>query len=354
MPKPTTKDLAAAAGVSLATVDRVLNGRDGVRKGTIERVGAAIREIGFVRDMAAANLARGREYRFAFVLPDRTDAFVAALARAVDAAAAAIAMAGERVSVRTLRVPAGDPQALVAALARLAHERMDGVAVMAPETARARDAIARAREAGCAVVTFVSDQPSAARERFVGIDDGDAGRTAAVLIGRFCGPAPGRVLVVAESVRSRDSLDRRRGFDEALRAGFPHLAAQPTVETHGDAARADRVVAAALAASGDALRAVYAMGQDAAPVIRALGRHGVGPGVVTVAHELTPDTRAALLEGRLDAVITQDVDHLVRSALRVLRSRADGRAPIESQERIRIEILLATNLPRFDPPTGEA
>ena len=65
--KPTVNDIARVAGVSLATVDRVLNSRPGVREVTIERVNKAIRELGYVRDQAAANLARGRTYNFLFV-----------------------------------------------------------------------------------------------------------------------------------------------------------------------------------------------------------------------------------------------------------------------------------------------
>ena len=44
--RPTTKDLAKAAGVSLATVDRVLNRRPGVRKETVDAVTAAGRLAG--------------------------------------------------------------------------------------------------------------------------------------------------------------------------------------------------------------------------------------------------------------------------------------------------------------------
>ncbi|MEO0363356.1 MAG: LacI family DNA-binding transcriptional regulator, partial [Pseudomonadota bacterium] len=62
--RPTTRDLAREAGVSLATVDRVLNGRPGVREATVEAVNAAIERLGYVRNQSAANLARGRTYRF--------------------------------------------------------------------------------------------------------------------------------------------------------------------------------------------------------------------------------------------------------------------------------------------------
>jgi LacI family transcriptional regulator len=51
------------------------------------------------------------------------------------------------------------------------------------------------------------------------------------------------------------------------------------------------------------------------------------------------------MDGRLDAVITQDTGHLVRSAIRVLQARCDGRDIVTSQERIRIEIILRENLP---------
>ncbi|MEL6588229.1 MAG: LacI family DNA-binding transcriptional regulator, partial [Pseudomonadota bacterium] len=73
--RPTTRDLAKAAGVSLATVDRVLNGRAGVRSKTVEVVNKTIQEIGFQRNVVAATLARRRAYRFAFVLPLQSGEF---------------------------------------------------------------------------------------------------------------------------------------------------------------------------------------------------------------------------------------------------------------------------------------
>ncbi len=346
---PTAKDLAAAAGVSLATVDRVLNGRSGVRRQTIERVNAAIREIGFVRDVAAANLARKREYVFAFVLPDRTDEFLSTIVQTVAETSAAFSR--ERVSARVIRTRTDDPHAVVQALETLAADGVDGVAIMAPETPQSRDAIQRIRDQGLAIVTFVSDQPSAPRDRFIGIVDVDAGRTAATLIGRFCRGDPGSVLVLAETIQSHDSLDRRFGFDEILHDHFPHLSATPTIETYGDPGRTRQVLANGLASAAD-VRAIYLMGSAPAAALEALESHRIGEDCVIVAHELTAVTRRGLLSGRLSAVITQDVGHLVRSAFRVLRSKADNSETMASQERIRIEIILHANMP--GEPTQQA
>ena len=64
-----------------------------------------------------------------------------------------------------------------------------------------------------------------------------------------------------------------------------------------------------------------------------------------IAHELTVHTRAALQDGVIDAVLNQDAGHEVRSAIRILKAKADGLAVVEAQERIRIDIFLRDNLP---------
>jgi LacI family transcriptional regulator len=60
MSRPTVNDIAKAAGVSLATVDRVLNARQGVREKTVARVNAAIEQLGYIRDVTAPNRATAR------------------------------------------------------------------------------------------------------------------------------------------------------------------------------------------------------------------------------------------------------------------------------------------------------
>jgi LacI family transcriptional regulator len=69
------------------------------------------------------------------------------------------------------------------------------------------------------------------------------------------------------------------------------------------------------------------------------------PDVVVIAHELTPLSRSALQGGEFDALISQDLGHIVRSAVRLMRARVDVVPYNALQERIRVEIFLKENLP---------
>ncbi|MCF6233872.1 MAG: LacI family DNA-binding transcriptional regulator [Rhodobacteraceae bacterium] len=342
MGKPTTRDLAKAAGVSLATVDRVLNARAGVRQATIERVQKAIREIDFVRDMAAANLARSKEYRLVFLLPDHDDEFVDLVRAAI--AEANKSMAHERTTVSIVRAPSNDPHQISQTLDALPRGKVDGVAIMAPETPQVRDSIARLDARDIAVVAFVSHQPTAETAYFVGINNEAAGRTVGQLMARFTGERQGCILVLTESMQARDSQERRLGFDTIMAKYAPRLNVRPSMESYGDPVRAARIIKAALE-SRPSVAGIYLMNHDICETMQAIDEEGTPQQTVIIGHELTPHTRARLQDGTMDAVITQDVGHLVRSAIRVLRAKTARMGTVASQERIRIEIILRENMP---------
>ncbi len=342
MGRPTTKDLARAAGVSLATVDRVLNARAGVRPATIERVNRAIKEIAFVRDISAANLARRKEYRLVFLLPDHDDEFIDAIRASVDETNRA--MAHDRINVSVVRGPMDNPHRIAAQLDDLARTEIDGIAIMTPETPQVRDAILRLSARGIAVVAFVSNQPNAESVSFVGINNEAAGRTVGQLMARFTGERKGSVLVLTETMLSRDSQERRHGFESIMARHAPRLRVCPSMETRGDAQRTARILRAALRSNAPVV-GLYLLHHDIKDIMHTLETDGHAKNTVIIGHELTPHTRARLLDGTMDAVITQDVGHLVRSSIRILRARADGVDTVESQERIRIEITLRENMP---------
>jgi len=339
--KPTVHDIARVAQVSLATVDRVLNGRSGVREKTIDKVNDAIRELGYVRDTSAANLARQRQYSFTFVLPDGPSQFVDTIRAAVrDAYASQVA---DRMTLNMISVPAHDPHAIVRKLLSLDLTRLDGIALVVPETPQIRDLVARLKRAGVAVIAVASDLPNSERDFFVGVDSIAAGRTSGQLMGKFA-PNGGEILVVTNSMRARDSQERRLGFDQVLQDSFPHLTVLPTIESFDDPARMEELVYGMLIRK-PRIVGLYSMGSGNLSVLHALRRSARSADLSVIMHELTPPTRAGLLANEIDAVIAQNVGHLVRSALRVLRNLSDSLPIFEAQERIRIEIVMRENLP---------
>ena len=345
MGKPTVHDIAKAAGVSLATVDRVLNARPGVREKTAERVQDAVAQLGYVRDTYAANLARQRRYRFVFMLPDWEGQFVVGLRRAIEEGARGTL--ADRTDVELRLVPSRDHTALVTSLAELDPTRIDGFAIMANETPVVRDAIARLKGHGVAVVSLVADQPNSERDHYVGIDNIAAGRTAGRLLGRFAGERSGSVAVFVTSVQARDMAERRLGFDQVIGADFPNLKSLPTIEVHDEPALAEHLAAECLEKHPD-LIGIYSAGANIRGIERAVSMRQSGPRPICIDHELTSQSRALLERGAIDAVINQNSGHLARSALRVLRAKCDGEAVIPSQEHIRIDVILKENLPPQD------
>ena len=338
--RPTTKDLAAAAGVSLATVDRVLNGRSGVRSDTVERVNQAIEKMGFSRNLAAAQLARGRSWRFLFLLPRTGDLFLAALKDRITEANRAFA--ADMIQAEVREIHENDPHQIANYLGAIDPDEFDGVAIMAPESPQVRDAKARLTERGVDAISFIAGQTSR-DDDFVGIDNHAAGATAGRLMGRFAPPVRASILVIAETMRARDSLERRLGFDEVINAEYPHLTVLPSLETYGDSERAQRVIRVSLASHPE-LAGVYLLASEARVPLEILAATRWPQKPVIIAHERTPFTEAALRRIQVDALITQDPGHLVRSALRILRARRDKRGILASQERIRIEVLIKENL----------
>lgn len=348
--RPTVNDIAREAGVSLATVDRVLNERPGVRDKTIRAVNDAIARLGYVRDLAAANLARSRTYRMAILVPDTESQFHQTLVDALEDAGRIAAVS--RMDVRILRFPAEDPHALAALLGTLPGREFAGVALMAPETPILRDAVRALRAKGLPVVALVSDLPNTERDHFIGIDNHAAGQTAGVLMGRFLGQGPAEVMVIGQSLLARDTIERRRGFDEVILRDFPSVEALQTLEAHGSAATLRQIVTEMLA-NAPGIRGIYAMGGGQRALTQVIEEMRLSNRLVIIGHELTPHTRAALERGQMSAIITQNVGHLARSALRVLRAKVD-RMPIdEGQEQIRIDILIRENLPSLpDNPSS--
>ncbi|MFD2236974.1 LacI family DNA-binding transcriptional regulator [Aureimonas populi] len=334
----TLRDVARHAGVSLATADRVVNRRGGASARSTARVEAAVAALDFRPDPRAADLSRKRLTRLGLVVPRGENPFFSDIAR--EARCAAADLGGRRVLVEVVETDIFSPRALALELVALG-ERMEGLAVVGFDHPLVAEAVDALEAKGVAVVTLVSDVPRSARRRYIGIDNRAAGRVAGSLVGRFLGRGGGRVGVLVASLGLTDHLERLAGFRDTIAGRFPAVEIADVLEGRDERGVTRAKVSALLA--GGAIDAIYNAGAANAGVADALGEAGAA--TIFVGHELTQETRPLILSGVMDAAIVQSAGHEARSALRLLLAELTGAAVVEDQERIRIEILMADNLP---------
>lgn len=341
MAKVTIEDVAERAGLSVATVDRVINARSSVRPKNQNRVEAAVRALNYQPDKLAVRLARKRHYRFCFVLPRGDNLFMRNLEAEISAHARHLE--AERVQTDILYTDVFDADALTASLDQI-NGIYDGIAVVALDHPRVRDAINRLMAVGAKLVTLVSDVPGSERRHFVGIENAAAGRTAATLLGRYLGGRSGKVAVIAGALALRDHAERHFGFAQVMGSEYGHLQQLPVAEGRDNAERS-AAVAASLVDTHPDLIGLYVAGAGTTGIIDVLKAKGRARDIVVIAHELNGPTRAALLDGTIDAVISQDAGHEARSAMRVLMAMCDKAPIIAAQERISVDIFVKDNLP---------
>ena len=342
--RASLQDVARTAGVSLATVDRVLHGRAGVHARTVERVNEVVRRLGYRPDPAAVRLARNRSIKIAFVLPTGTNSFITLLNHQVQALTSWLAEQRAAAVVQTVDV--FSPVALARHLMGL-QGQFDAVVVMALDHPQVRAAIDDLVAHGTVVVTMVSDVPASRRDHFVGIDNVAAGRTAATLLGRFVkarADGEARIGIVMGSRSLRDHAERLFGFGQVMSAEYPQLRLLTPIEGQDLSERTEPLVARLLKREA-ALAGLYSIGAGNRGIQAALLASGRAQHVAWVCHELTPHARRALLDGVADAVINQDAGHEVRSACRLALAQLSGERVLAEQERIRIDIFVKDNLP---------
>jgi LacI family transcriptional regulator len=337
------QDVARAAGVSAATVDRVLNNRSGVRSRTRDVVLDVARRLGYIADPAlpAINpVAPPRTVKLAFLLPSGTNSFINLLHDQIERQAA------ERpeLQVRVERVEGFNP-AWVANRLRELRGTVSGVGIVAQDHPLVREAIRDLDAAGMSVVTIASDVQNVPRLAYVGIDNRQAGRLAGYLIGRVLVPRKAaKVALFAGSLSYRGHEEREMGFRHILRDEFPDIQVVNLRETQDDRARAHNETLALLHDHPE-IAAIYNLGGATQGIAQALTARGQDGRIVLIAHDLTQANKASLLDGTLEAIIDQNPRVEAREALNILTNAALGNA--YSFVAPRIQLIFRENIP-FD------
>lgn len=339
--RSTLVDVAREAGVSPATVDRVLNNRAGVRGRTREIVIGTAQRLGYISESSAAMApaAVGAKLRLDFVLPMGTNAFIKMLHAQIERQAAARPDLDARVST----IEGFDPDSLARTLHGLAGKSR-GVGVIALDHPTVREAIRELAASEVKVVTIASDIQHVPRTAYIGIDNGAAGRLAGYLLGRFLGAKPAKVALFAGSLSYRGHQEREMGFRHILQEEFRHLEVVELREMRDDREKAYSEAAALLDRHRD-LAGIYNIGAGNTGIARALKERGRASSIVFIGHEATEGTKPLLLDGTLDAVIDQNPRVEAREALNILSHAIRG-TEYESHQP-RLQVVFKENIPEI-------
>lgn len=210
----TMRDVASAAGVSVATVSRVLNGSGSVASATRAAVQQAVARLAYVPDNAARILSTRNTQCIGVLLPDLHGEFFSELIRGIDRAVRARRL---HLLLSCSHGDAGEARASLEAL----RGRVDGLLIMSPHI----DAKVLAASLPASMPTVLMNTPlDAARYSTIDLDNYGG---AVAMMRHLVGRGFRRIAHIAGPDDNLDAKSRLAGYRDALAELLP--AAMPQV-----------------------------------------------------------------------------------------------------------------------------
>lgn len=204
---PTLEDVALRAGVSRATVSRVVRGDVQVRRDKVAKVEDAVRELGYVPNNAARSLASRQTGAIALIVPEHesrvfTDPFFVSAISGVTA--------GLEASDKQLLLVLSSPEDHARTRRFLRGGHADGLLVVSHHEG---DISVEVLTEAAVPVVFIGRPPEQLRAPFVDLDNIEGGRLAARhLIER----GRRRIAMICGPQDMPAAIDRREGFEKEL------------------------------------------------------------------------------------------------------------------------------------------
>ena len=304
-------DIAMQAGVSTATVDRVLNRRQGVSAKTIDRVNAARASLEQSKQRPVVIPSLPTDIVFDVIL-------AAGSGFANDVLIAELHRFARKNDIRLVErpVPKMNFSVMANRLLSCVEKKSSGVIVQAFDHPLVREAVERLRDAGIPVVSVLTSLPESAASGYVGLDNRAAGRTAGLLMGRLC-RRPGEIAVFWGGTSYRNHEEREIGFRAVIREEFPQLILLPDNRGYDDPKK-NYDMARGLLEEHPQLTGLYNVGGGNRGIEKALLESGRALDVTYIAFNLTPLTKNGLLNGTFDAIVHQDMARVAEGAINTL------------------------------------
>jgi len=342
MRRPTITDLARASGVSVATVDRVLNGRHKVREETARRVYDAAQSIGYhavglIRQRVFEDLPR---YQLAFLLQKPTQSFYQAFAREIEIAAAACTTARLQIQID---YPAASTPAAITEKLKALTARNQAVGMVAPDYPAVTAAVDDLRQRGISVVSMLSDFAEGTRAGYIGLDNRKVGRSAAWTIARTA-RKPGKVACFVGSHRFLGHELREISFRSYFREEAPHFELLETL-INLDTVEITHEATSTLLQKHPDLAGIYVCGGGMEGAIAAIREEKRTGEIALIVNELVPESKEGLMDGTVTMAICTPLPALCRELIsQMIATIENGETAVPGQTFLPLEIYIPENI----------
>lgn len=204
--KVTIRDVAREAGVSVATVSRVLNDSGPVSPVTSQRIREIATRMRYVPDSAARSLITRRSTTLGVLLPDLHGEFFSEVIRGIDQTA-------QRSGYHLLVSGSHNDKGEIEAALRAMRGRVDGLIVMSPDI-----------DSAALVANLPASSPVVLLNCFVDGDDFDSLTIdnfggAHAMVRHLLAAGHRRIAFIRGAERNHDAAERLRGYRAALEDG---------------------------------------------------------------------------------------------------------------------------------------
>lgn len=297
----TIKEIAALAGVSRGTVDRVLNDRGAVNPETAEKIKKIARDLDYKPNRAGLVLAaQKKRLKLGVILFSTGNPFFQDVLLGINEKAEELA--GYNCTVITKQISFG-VEAQLLAVEELLSEEVNGIAMTPYNDERIRDCINRLYEQGIPVVTLNTDIENSKRIAYVGSNYTRSGATAAGLL-QLMTSSTVNVGIITGSSNILCHTERIAGFLKTLEPYSDRIHIVDTVEIHDDEVESYEKTFALLSAHPEINALFFAAGgvYGGCRSVEALGKKG---SIRIIAFDQVPTTRQMLENGTIAATICQ-------------------------------------------------
>jgi LacI family transcriptional regulator len=322
MGRATIRDVAGHASLSVSTVNRALHEPEKVREETLRAVLASAEAVGFygVGSIKESVRSARPKVRIGIQLLQGNRVLYRTLNEALHVAANAVR--DHEVILHVSHVDELSPQNVSDELMRLAQHAdvVGSVSTEHPLLARTIETLA---ERGVKTFALISQLSARCNVGYVGLDHWKAGRTAGWAMDRMCRSSSGSIAVLVGNHRYRCQETSESGFRGYFREhprNVEILDAQSTFETASIAQElTERILD-----EHENLIGIYVAGGGISGVCNALRQNNRAKDLMVVSTDLTEATRAGLLDGTIDMLLSQPIQLMARETIAAMIRAHDG------------------------------